>query len=143
MSLPSKAFVNCFIRSWDRFTGEGCCRIRVNPRSDLLMPLDHVFLRSRPMKQGLCASNYRQCCQFQNRMKNAHDRANQSTWWQQSQAALMNRQLETPSIACDVTMAFVLSLQGSFQLSADLRVSMGSRQLSLAILLLAMRSNVT
>lgn len=55
----------------------------------------------------------------------------------------MNRQLETSSIACDVTMAFVLSLRGSFQLSADLRVSKGLRQLSLAILLLAMISNVT
>lgn len=101
------------------------------------------FLYFPPMKQGLCASNYWACCHLQNRMKNAHDRANQSTWWQQSQAELMNPRLETQCNACDVTMAFVLCWWGSFQLSADLRVSRGWWQLSLVILLPAMISNVT
>lgn len=126
---------------------EECGGITVNPCSESLMPLDRgflfIFLYFSPMKQGLCASNYWACCQFQNRMKNAHDRAIQSTWWQQSQAALMNPWLETLSNACDVTMAFVLCWWGSFQLSADLRVSKGSWQLSLVILLPAMISNVT
>lgn len=101
------------------------------------------FLYFSHTKQGLCASNYCPCCWFQNRMKNAHDRADQSTWWQQSQPALMNPRLETPSNASDVAMAFALCWQGSLQLSADLRVSRGSWQLSLVILLPAMISNVT
>lgn len=144
MSLPSKAFVNYFIQSWDRFIAEESCGINVNPCSDLLMPLDHVFfVVSPPHETRTLCSQLPPVLPVFRTGKNAHDRANQSTRWQQSQAALMNRQLEASSIACDVTMAFVPSMRGSFQLSADLSVSKGSRQMSVVILLLAMISNVT
>lgn len=64
----------------------------------LLMPLDCVFVFFyHTVRHGFCASNYCLCDWFQNRMKNIHDRVNQSTWWQQSQAPLMKPQLETQS----------------------------------------------
>lgn len=84
-------FFACFFR-------QGCCGINLNPRNMLLMPLDCVFVFFyHTVRHGFCASNYCLCDWFQNRMKNIHDRVNQSTWWQQSQAPLMKPQLETQS----------------------------------------------
>lgn len=85
-----KSFCELFhfeLRLFFFFMGEGYCGIKVNPCSELPVPLDHVFvfllllfLFSSSMKQVLGVSNYCLCCRIQNRMKNAHDRGNQSTW---------------------------------------------------------------
>lgn len=127
MSLPSKAFCELFhfelrlffLWRWDAGINVIPARSRC-----CFWTMGGFFVFFSPHKtRTLC---FQLLPAFQNRMKNAHDRANQSTRWQQSQPALMNPRLETPSNASDVTMAFVLCWQGSFQLPADLRVSRGS-----------------